>query len=329
MASENLPDKTADSPFPPALSGGKKTSAEKIPETYQAFLLNRSAHTAKVYHQAVSEFMSFIRENFSLSGLSDINRNHLIFYASELEKKGLAHKTILKKLAGISSFCRFMSHEGLIEKDISYGIRRPGSGNKRETADLSDEQVKKIFSSLDPKRHSHYLHRAVLAVGFYTGLRSSEIRNLRVSSYGKIDGHTVLKTRIKGSKEHIVPLNPFVIGAIDDLIERKKSLGHSLSPESFLFSSLKFKSDKALCPNSLKHIFDSALKNAGIKACSGVIRYSPHSMRATLAGHLLNDQETPLEDVQKLLGHADPSTTQKYNKRVKNMDKSPVYRIRY
>ena len=52
-------------------------------------------------------------------------------------------------------------------------------------------------------------------------------------------------------------------------------------------------------------------------------------MRATLATHLLNTVEAPLEDVQHLLGHSSPATTQHYNKRKKGHNKSPVYRIDY
>jgi integrase/recombinase XerD len=54
---------------------------------------------------------------------------------------------------------------------------------------------------------------------------------------------------------------------------------------------------------------------------------SPHSMRSSLATHLLNDQDVPLERVQKLLGHSDTKTTQIYDRAKTNHDKSAVYKI--
>lgn len=297
--------------------------------SYYAFLVNKADTTSLTYRQTTEEFLGFVAQNFPVRRLEDISRNHIIFYRKNLEKKGLAHKTILKKLSAISSFCKFLGYEGLIDKDITYGIERPRTENKRETAGLSDEEVRLVFETMNTKSHSYLLHRAILAVGFYTGLRSTEIRSIQMGSYGKVEGHMVLKAVIKGSKNHMIPLNPFVVRAIDELIERKKELRHDVGDKSYLFSSLKFDLNKPLKPNSLKYIFDSALKRAGIETNKKLIRHSPHSMRASLASHLLNSKDTPLEDVQRLLGHSSPTTTQRYNKRSKSMDKSPVYRIDY
>lgn len=317
------------------ISGAKKaelTSNEKIDSlslSYEGFLKNKSDLTAKVYHATTEEFLSFISQNYKIRSISELSRNHIIFYKSHLIEKKNSDKTILKKLSAVSSLCSFLAFEGLIEKDICYGVSRPKTQNKKETADLTDDEVKLMLSSLDPKSHSYPLHHAILAVGFYTGLRSAEIRNLRVGAYGRIDGHMVLRTKIKGSKIHTVPLNPVVIRAIDDLIARKKELGHQVEEEDYLFSSLKYRLNKPIQPNSLKYVFDKALREAGIDRSSSMVRYSPHSMRATIASHLLNDKEVPLEDVQRLLGHSSPTTTQRYNKRLKSYDKSPVYKIEY
>jgi site-specific recombinase XerD len=78
----------------------------------------------------------------------------------------------------------------------------------------------------------------------------------------------------------------------------------------------------------LSKVLQKAMARAGIVP-SSIRRYSPHSMRATLAGHLLNTVEAPLEQVQRTLGHASPTTTQAYNKRQADHDKNPVYRIEY
>jgi hypothetical protein len=63
------------------------------------------------------------------------------------------------------------------------------------------------FPVLNPKRFSYELHRAVLAVGFFTGHRSAEIRGLRVNKLGSVNGIRVLNLQIKGDRRHEIPLH--------------------------------------------------------------------------------------------------------------------------
>ncbi len=188
--------------------------------------------------------------------------------------------------------------------------------------------VKAIFHSFDPSSFYFYSHRAIFVVGFYTGLRSKEIRNLKIKSFGEVKGHRVLNLTIKGDKPHEVPLNPFVVHCIQEHIAHLKKLGFNLNGDHYLFPSIKTKENKAITAQSFNDIFKRRLSKAGL-TLSDLRRYSPHSMRATFAGHLLNTVEAPLEDVQKLMGQSSPATTQKYNKRLKSHDKSPVYSIKF
>lgn len=301
---------------------------EEFKESLVAFLKNLRLETQKVYKQAVFEFMQYVLTRFPLDTARDLKRSHIILYKENLEKSGQANRTILKKMSAISSFCKFLAHDGLVDKDIVFGIKRPSSRNKRETADLSDKDVRKLFDGMRQDKVYYMHHRALLAVGFYTGLRSKEIRHLKIGDYGKADGHTVIRCIIKGDKAHEVPLNPFVVKCLDEHIEKLKELGFKLDSGDYLFPSIKSKLNKPIQASALVTIFRNRLSEAGIES-STLRRYSPHSMRATLAGHLLNTVEAPLEQVQQTLGHASPTTTMKYNKREKSHDKSPVYRIEY
>lgn len=301
-----------------------------LKETFQAFLKNFSKNTALSYEVEVKRFLFYVAKTHSLRTARDLRRNHIIEYKSYLiETKGFSNKTVLRKLSSISSFCKFLASVDLVEKDIVYGVKRPTTENQTETADLSDKDVRKLFESMNSKEDVYTVHhRAILAVGFYTGLRSSEIRNLTLKSYAKLDGHMLLRCKIKNDKTHEIALNPFVVRCLDEHIESLKKLGFVLNPDHYLFPSIKTRQNKPIHAKSLWKIFQNRIQNAGIEL-STVRRYSPHSMRATMAGHLLNTIEAPLADVQKALGHSSPNTTMKYNKREKSHDKSPVYKIDY
>lgn len=291
------------------------------------FLSFESKLTAKEYYSASHEFLSFVARD--IDSISELRRDHLILFQKYLQENGLAQKTILKKISAVSSFLKHLAHEGKVEKDLSYGLKRPKSHNKKETADFTDEEVKKLFASLNPKRQTFYAHRAILAVGFYTGLRSREIVGLKIGNIGEVKGHRILNLKIKGNKPHEVPLNPFAWHCISEHMEKLKEWGFDIhDPAQCLFPRLKPLENKPITQQGLICILKSRMDDAGIKK-SFHRRYSPHSMRATLAGHLLNTIEAPLEQVQQTLGHSSPTTTMRYNKRELEHHKSPVYKIEY
>jgi integrase/recombinase XerD len=163
----------------------------------------------------------------------ELRRHHIIAYRHWLEGRGLANKTIQKKLSAIASLCKFLAEAGLVERDITFGVQRPRTENRRETADFADADVRKILAALNPKSHSYELHRAVLATGFFTGLRSAEIRGLRLKNLGTVNGIREFNLQIKGGRRHEIPLHPFVISAIDLHIETMRQRGFAVDdPES-------------------------------------------------------------------------------------------------
>lgn len=300
----------------------------KLQMSLSAFLHSHGSElTSREYERTAKEFLTFAFQN--IEEIGELRRDHLILYQKWLRTRDQAQKTILKKMSAVSSLCKHLAHEGFIERDLSYGLKRPRSDNRRETADFSDEEVKRLFAALDEKRKSFTSHRALLAVGFYTGLRSAEIRHLKVGNLSEVKGHRVLSLRIKGDKPHEIPLNPFAWRCISEHIERLSELGFDTSdPKQWIFPSLSPIRNSPISSTALENVLKGLIKKAGLKQ-SNVRRYSPHSMRATLAGHLLNVVEAPLDQVQRTLGHASPATTIKYNKREASHDKNPVYRIEY
>lgn len=300
-------------------------SEEEQKSILSFFCTEKSELTVKEYKRSCLEFLGFISQD--ISRLSLVTRNHLIMYQKSLTDKGLSNLTILKRISAVSSLCKHLAHDGHIEKDLSYGLKRPKARVSKQTADLSDKEVKAVFDNLNTKSRSFTSHRAMLAIGFYTGLRSSEIRNLKMSNLSSLKGHRILALNIKGDKYHELPLSPFVYHCIEEHINFLRSIGiNTDADDQILFPGLNPFSNKPMSPEALSKVFSKALERAGIVK-SSVRRYSPHSMRATLAGHLLNTKSVPLEQVQKALGYSSPTTTQKYNKRKDSFEKSALYKV--
>lgn len=260
---------------------------------------------------------------------SQLKRRHVISYKEMLENKGLAPKTVLKKLSAVSSFCRFLAEEVLTDRDLTYGISRPDDENQTETSDLKDSDVQRLFASLNPGRKNFHSYRAILAVGFYAGFRVSEIVVLRIKNIGTVEGIKIFRTRLKNDTLHEVVIHPFVLKALDSHLTRLREHGFDThDPEQVLFPSLKTMANRPMTKEGIAYIFKTCLEKAGISQ-DDFRRYSTHTMRTTFASHLLDSQEIPLQKVQRLMGHKNPSTTQKYNKRLDDHAKSPVFKISY
>ncbi|MBF0442251.1 MAG: site-specific integrase, partial [Oligoflexales bacterium] len=137
----------------------KNEMADRMASLMAAWLVNfPSKGTSTEYGRTAGEFFSFISS--FIREISDLKRDHIIFYKKSLTDRGLSHKTILKKLSAISSLCKFLAHEGVIEKDLTYGVKRPKTYNKKETAAFTEEEVRRIFSSLNPRNPSYHSSRA-------------------------------------------------------------------------------------------------------------------------------------------------------------------------
>jgi integrase len=76
--------------------------------------------------------------------------------------------------------------------------------------------------------------------------------------------------------------------------------------------------------STIYRVIERYAKNLGINKA-----VSPHSCRATVISHLLDTKYTPIRDVATFAGHANITTTERYDKRRKNLDKSAAYEVDY
>ena len=127
----------------------------------------------------------------------------------------------------------------------------------------------------------------------------------------------------KGGKSREIPVRHDLEQMLFDYID---AAGLRDAPKEFpLFRTARRKTGK-LTENTVHgmdicRMVKRRLKDAGLPT-----RLSPHSLRVTTITDLL-EQSVPLEDVQRLAGHADPRTTRLYDRRQKKITRNIVERI--
>lgn len=204
-------------------------------------------------------------------------------------------------LATLRRFYRWQVARGRLVADPTLQLANP-SLPARLPKVMSEAQVDRLLATPDLEVPLGLRDRAMLETLYATGLRVSELVNLKRHEVSLADG--VLRAFGKGSKERLVPLGEQAIDWIQRYLDeaRPEILGGQLSDGLFV---------TARGGPMTRQAFWQLIKRYAQRAGIDPARLSPHVLRHAFATHLLN-HGADLRVVQLLLGHADISTTQIY-----------------
>ncbi len=263
-----------------------------------------SPNTRKSYEKSVREALT------RLGGLSGCTPGALsewrMYLMGRMEADDLSPASISLRLAALRSFLRFARIAGVLpltEEAIKLLLKSPKSHVMKPYQTLGWEEASELMNAARRPRD-----RALVALLLGSGLRASEIVKLRLADFFvDADGDVLLRVRAgKGRKDRLVPLPQRVVGELYSyLSSRRMRIGNKEDAESVLFPSRKGQ-NKAITTARLRQLVDELMETAGISKA-----ISPHSFRHTYAMMLLR-RGANLVAVQKLLGHASLSTTQRY-----------------
>lgn len=290
----------------------------------------QSENTKTAYKKDLQQFFSFLNQSnqIQIHPLS-VKKLHIVQYRNYLQKHGgrngksAAPKTIIRKLAAITTFYNFLIEKEYISQNPTQNVRRPTDSVMTETCDLTDQEARKVLSVINVDSPAGLLHKTILMIFLTTGMRKSELINLKVDDYKEEKGVKFLKIKCKGGKYHKVPLHPSAICQIEDYLAWRGISPFCDSPFLFQATTSSILEEKPLCPSSI----DFIVKKYSKKACI-TENITPHSLRATVIGSLL-DSGCDIYKVSKLVNHSSVKTTEAYDKRRKRLSDSPVFKIKY
>jgi len=157
---------------------------------------------------------------------------------------------------------------------------------------------------------------ALLAVAYVCGLRRAELAGLQLADYDQ-DESTLIIRHGKGNKERIVPLAEGAREALADWLTVRGSAPGAL------FTAIRKGDHPTLDGLTAQSVYDVLARRA---EQAQVKKFSPHDLRRTFAGDLL-DKGADLSTVQKLMGHASASTTAGYDRRDAKAKKDAVNKL--
>jgi integrase/recombinase XerD len=259
-------------------------------------------NTLAAYDRDLRKFESFA-EKRGLS-LEALNRDHIVDFLGDLYRQGLDSRTVARHLVSLRNLFRFALAEEARSTDPTLNLESPKVRRSLPTY-LRMEDVDRLLNQPDASTPRGLRDRAILEVLYSTGLRVSELVNLKVSDLEMRMG--CLRCIGKGDKERLVPVGRKALAAVQaylgksrPLLLRGREAGRAVP---WLFVN---RSGNRLSRIAIWRLLTAHGRRAGIRA-----RLSPHKLRHSFATHLL-EHGADLRSVQLMLGHADISTTQIY-----------------
>ena len=223
----------------------------------------------------------------------------LEFIANRVEG-GAKPRSTARQLSSFRRFFRYIMREGLRDNDPTADIEMPRIGRSLPKT-LSEDEVEALLSAPNTDEPLGHRDRAMLELLYATGLRVSELINLKQSQVNFNQG--VLRIVGKGDRERLIPLGDEAQRWLKDFIDGPRMEILLERQTDYLFPTRR---GDRMTRQAFWHIIKRYAEKAGVRS-----KMSPHSLRHAFATHLLN-RGADLRVVQLLLGHSDLSTTQIY-----------------
>jgi site-specific recombinase XerD len=298
---------------------------QSVPEEEVWLAGQLSPHTRRAYKRDVAHFVATMGVR-SAEELRQVNRAVVIAWQNRMKERGTKPRTIRRRLSALSSlFAHLVAHRAADINPLR-DIRRPRVNRRQGTTRaFSSKEARKILDAPDPTTVQGLRDRAMLSVGFQAGPRRSEIASLLVKDFHTNLGYKSMHFIRKGGEDLSLALNPQTAQRIVDYLT---FAGHGDDLDGPLFRPIR-KNQHRQEPR--RHVHPETVDRILRKYAAMIgmdIGYSAHSMRTTFITTALNNGAS-LEDVQRDVGHADPSTTKLYDRRGHNPEKSASFFATY
>jgi integrase/recombinase XerD len=266
---------------------------------YLAVEAGLAENTRLAYGRDLINFAMYCKYR-RVSTLEDVEAKLIYSYLRSLSKERKAETSISRALVAVKMLLRFGVLTGVISEDFTAIIEGPKRWqklpvvyNKQKVIDLLDAPTEE-----DP----FYLRdKAVLEMLYATGMRASEVADLKISDLNFSIGY--LRCLGKGKKERIIPLGKVAIEVTKLYLQDLRPGLAKPQSRDFLFLS---RTGRAMSRIDIWRMVKKYARRAGMPANMTV-----HTLRHCFASHLLSGG-ADLRSLQEMLGHVDIATTQIY-----------------
>lgn len=272
---------------------------------FKAYLMLERAlseNSVEAYLRDVSKLVEFLEiKSYDFSPM-EIKLMHLEEFIMWINELGLEARSQSRIISGLKAFYKYLLVEDLMDTAPTELLEGPRLDRKIPDV-LSFEEIKKMLDCIDLSEPHGVRNRAMLETLYASGLRVSELINLKLTNvYFEIG---LIRVIGKGDKERIVPIGEDAIKHIQLYIEGVRRSQMNIHPDAGNIVFLN-RRGKKLTREMVFMIVKETARIAGITKS-----VSPHTFRHSFATHLI-EGGADLRAVQEMLGHESIITTEIY-----------------
>ena len=258
-----------------------------------------SPNSVEAYRRDVRKLHQWLELEKLKAGPLQVTTRLLRDFLAALTELGLSSTSQARTLSGIKAFYEFLIMEDLLKIDPTDTLESPKAGRHLPDT-LSYPDIEDLLAAIDLSTSEGLRSRALLEVLYSSGLRVSELCDLKLSNLYFEQGF--MRVLGKGNKERLVPIGReavkhlhFYLGGV------RQHLTVQPGAEDLVFLSMRGRQLSRIT------VFTTIKKLAELAGLRQTI--SPHTLRHSFATHRL-DGGADVRVVQELLGHASVTTTQ-------------------
>lgn len=264
----------------------------------------KAVSTRAAYYGDLCKLQGFL-DSLGVSRIEDISRTNLNSYILYLEKNCFAQTTISRNIASIKAFYHFLFREKRVIEDIAEDLKTPRI-EKRVPGILTAEEVNKLLLQPSGDSAKECRDRAMLELLYATGIRVSELLSLKLSSVNLKMGFIMCGN---AGRERVIPFGSKARAALVQYLESARSVMIADEAQEILFVNC---AGQPMSRQGFWKLVKEYGRQAGISS-----EITPHTLRHSFAAHLL-ENGADLRSVQEMMGHADISATQVYQRMSRN-----------
>jgi integrase/recombinase XerD len=270
----------------------------------------QSDNTAKTYAALLGKFTAWAATE-KLTDWKQVQLKHLMAFlqherarplADEPKEsiKRLSSESVYLEIAALRAFYRFAENEKLLPVNVAENLSLPRRWKRLPKA-LSNEEISKLLTPENSETPESLCDQAILELAYASGLRLSELKNLRLEQLHLDAGF--VNVIGKGNKERVVPVGRKAVEALNRYLDTgRPKLVTPKSPAAVFLT----RRGTPFASVTLWLRIKNRVRRAGVSR-----NITPHMLRHSFATHLL-EHGADLRVIQELLGHANISTTEIY-----------------